>query len=142
MESPMKLPHQERSAPRHFAFIGLALFLTGCGTTPVSEAEKVPTIQNFTVGPWTNRYQGDPTLAGVVVQQFPDCGAEAPEYEGQHPAMILFVFKDGRVNQNGFEPDGKVREDFWWKLKDGDALWKDVRMPPTSTATRPAAQDH
>jgi len=112
---------------RHVACLGLIVLLAGCTAQPISEAENDPPIHNLTVGQWTNRYHGDPNLAGVVVQQFPDCAGEALRFEGHHPALVLYVFKDGRVNQIGFEPDGKVRENFWWRIKNDDPLWKQIR---------------
>ncbi len=78
------------------------------------ELEPPPEIKNFTVGHWKNVHKGDPNLLGVRVQQFPDCAYEAPEYEGQHPAMVIYVFRDKRCHQMGFTPDGKVDGDFWW----------------------------
>ena len=76
-----------------------------------------PPIKNGTVGHWENRHAGNPDLAGVLVQQFPDCAYDAPRFEGGHPAMILFVMWDGRVNQVEYEPSGEVSGDFWWKLE-------------------------
>lgn len=71
------------------------------------------------VGSWTNRHAKNPDLAGVLVQQFPDSSHEASERKGKHPAMILFVMWDGRVNQVGYRPSGEIIEDFWWDLKQG-----------------------
>ena len=90
----------------------------------LSELDAPEPITNFTVGAWVNRYAGRSDLAGVVVQQFPDCPHEAANYEGRHPAMILYVFDDGRVNQNGFTPEGAVEEDFWWKAEPHHPLWE------------------
>ena len=75
-----------------------------------------PSIEDGTVGPWKNRHSGNPELAGVSVQQFPDCAYESVRYEGKHPAMILFVMWDGRVNQVEYEPSGTVSADWWWKI--------------------------
>ncbi len=107
-------------------FALLSLFLMGCSGQAISEAPTDPPMRNRAVGQWTNRYAGDPDLAGVRVQQFPDCWGDAAQYEGRHPAMILYVFKDGRVNQNGFKPDGMIEEDFWWKIGPTHYLWEQI----------------
>ncbi len=104
----------------------LPCLLIGCGEPTLSEAPPEVPIRNWTVGRWTNRYADDPNLAGVRVQQFPDCSGDAARHEGRHPAMILYVFKNGRVNQNGFEPDGTIREDFWWSIGPDHYLWDQI----------------
>ena len=81
-----------------------------------------PPIKNRAVGEWKNLYKRDPKLLGYRVQQFPDSHYLAPDYEGRHPAMVIYVFKDLRVRQMGFEPDGTVREDFWWKESAQDSV--------------------
>lgn len=87
------------------------------------ETEGPAPVYDRSVGKWTNRYSACIDLAGVVVQQFPDCAGDAPRYEGRHPAMILYVFKDGSVNQNSFAPSGGLLEDFWWKAAPDDWIW-------------------
>jgi|GEM_PF-3022721 len=92
---------------------------------------KVRAIHDFSVGPWENPFRGDPNLAGVCVQQFGECPYDQHLHEGKHPCGIYFYFWDGRVRQRGYEPDGTLREDFWWpaamrlKLHDS-ASWKNV----------------
>ncbi len=89
--------------------------LAGCASIREhGELEPPPEIKNFTVGPWKNVHKKDPNLLGVRVQQFPDCAYEAPNYEGCHPAMIIYVFKDMRCHQMDFTPSGQLQEDFWW----------------------------
>jgi len=76
---------------------------------------------------WLNIYGDDPGLAGVVVQQLPDSPAGASRWRGRHPAMILFVFWDGRVRQRGYSPTGAVEEDFWWHITPAQKdIWKQV----------------
>ena len=76
---------------------------------------------------WRNIYEGNPELAGVLVQQLPDNAAEAPRWRGKHPAMILFVFWGGRVRQFGYSPDGIVKEDFWWQITpDQSYIWQQL----------------
>ena len=81
-------------------------------------------------GVWINVHAATPGLAGVRVQQFPDCDEDLDRYCGRHPAMILYVFKDGRVHQLGFEPDGKPcsphAEDFWWRISNDSWLWSEL----------------
>ena len=113
--------------------IGLCC-LAGCNRQAKSEASPMPVIKNWTVGKWKNKYDSDPDLAGILVQQFSDNGADSGEYEGKHPAMIIYVFKDGWANQLGFHPDGGVKEDFWWAIKKDDLIWRNM---DTSFANRP-----
>jgi len=73
-------------------------------------------------GAWTNLHAGDPELAVIRIQQYPDCLLERDRYVGKHPAMILYIFEDGRVHQTGFEPDGTMHEDFWFTTGPHDPL--------------------
>jgi len=79
---------------------------------------------------WTNKHLGSADLAGVSIQQFPDCVHESPAWDGKHPAMILFVMWDGRVNQVEYEPSGKIRSDWWWDINkekhDYSYIWNDL----------------
>jgi hypothetical protein len=110
--------------------IVVGLGLTSCATTNHSDAPMpmVPTLPQITdtrEGPWKNRHAGDPQLAGVRVQQFPDCSFEGARFQGAHPAMILYVMWDGRVHQTNHEPDGTTTSDFWWSIGSGthQYLW-------------------
>lgn len=100
-----------------YAFLALVIFVSGCHSREEDD---------FTTGTWSNRYEGDASLAGVIVQQFPDNLQTAVLYEGRHPAMILYVFEDGKVNQVGFTPDGEVREDFWWEIEPDSYIWDQI----------------
>jgi len=121
----------------HLSSTCLALLIaTGCQADPESELGPPPEIKNHAVGHWTNKYSGNPDLAGVRVQQFPDCAYEAPGYEGRHPAMVIYVFKDGRANQIGYDPDGTIREDFWYKLAPDHYLWKTIEHVPLSVSAK------
>ena len=108
------------------AVVAVALFGSGgCGRNEaVSEWDPPPPIHNRSVGKWVNRHAGEAGLAGVRVQQFPDCEGEEAPYEGRHPAMILYVFKNGRVNQTCFTPDGTMEQDFWFTIEPDDCLWE------------------
>lgn len=90
---------------------------------------------------WATRYSDDPQLAGVVVQQYPDCQYEASRYRGRHPAMILYVFQDGRVNQVGFEPDGAIHEDFWWTIGPDHYLWAKLQRASAQTTCASSPSD-
>ena len=83
------------------------------------------------IGPWQNAYAGNEELAGVVISQFPEAGRYPwliESYKGKHPAMILYYFWNGRINQRAFEPDGTETENFWWNdsLKPGEWIWRVV----------------
>ncbi|GIK15667.1 MAG: hypothetical protein BroJett003_06310 [Planctomycetota bacterium] len=86
---------------------------------------------------WAARYVGDAQLAGVTVQQYPDCEGEAARYRGKHPAMALYVFKDGRVNQVGFEPDGTIKEDFWFAIEPDHWVWEQLDQTIAGKADQP-----
>ena len=92
---------------------------------------------DYSVGHWENPFRGNPKLAGVVVQQFGECVYDQHLWEGKHPCGIYFYFWDGRVRQRSYEPDGTLREDFWWpdRLKSGDARWSDVDFSHGSDPT-------
>jgi hypothetical protein len=81
-------------------------------------------------GAWVNVHAATPGLAGVKVQQFPDCSGDEERYRGRHPCMILFVFKDGRVHQVCYEPDGRFSQpdspEFWWRLGKDDVIWSQL----------------
>jgi hypothetical protein len=83
-------------------------------------------VRDTSVGPWRSLHKGDADLAGVRVQQFPDCDGEAPAYEGRHPCMIIYVFKDGRAHQTEFLPNGTPRGDFWYTIQPDHWLWEDL----------------
>lgn len=106
--------------------LSVLLFLIGCSTQEANESlppaveVPVPSIRDTSIKAWKNIHRANLDLAGVLLQQFPDSSLEAPSFEGKHPAMILFVMWDGRVNQIGYEPSGKISENFWWDLNEGD----------------------
>ena len=60
--------------------------------------------------------------------QFTDNPSEDWRYEGMHPSLVAFFFWDGRVRQHDYEPDGRVRYDYWWpdRLKPSDGRWNAV----------------
>ncbi len=96
----------------------------------VGEIPPVPRITNHEVGNWTNIHKGNKDLVGIHIQQFPDCQYEAGRYEGKHPAMIIYVFKNNKAHQVGYEPNGVIRSGFWWNIPEGDRIWNilDIRL--------------
>lgn len=76
---------------------------------------------------WAHRYRGSPRLAGILIQQVPDSREQESAYADGHPAMILYVFRDGRVNQVEFRPDGRITTDWWWHAKPDDPVWAQLR---------------
>ena len=108
----------------------MAFLLCSCSKEQVSEAPPVPTITNHEVGEWNNIHIGNKDLVGIRVQQFPDCQFEADRYEGKHPAMIIYVFKNNKAHQLVYEPNGAVSGDSWWDIPKGHWIWDtlDIRF--------------
>lgn len=95
-------------------------------------------------GPWNNNYRGDPGLAGVIVQQFPDGddGYTFDERNGKHPCMILYGFWDDRFRQVAYTPSGKVTGDFWFKVDDSSKwIWGNVDFTQGSDPSFKRHQD-
>ena len=65
---------------------------------------------------WINIHQKNPDLVGVYVQQVPDNKADATVYRGKHPAMIIYVFKNGKAHQVSYTPSGQIESGFWWDV--------------------------
>jgi hypothetical protein len=107
-------------------FSVLLLNVFGCNRRLESEAGSAPEIKNRAIGKWTNAYEGVAGLAGVRVQQFPDCDGDSKQYEGRHPCMVIYIFTDGRANQMGFNPDGSIKENFWHTLRPDNWIWQSM----------------
>ncbi|MBA3662576.1 MAG: hypothetical protein H0W64_12725 [Gammaproteobacteria bacterium] len=101
---------------KFFLVAGILSIVCGCESNVRPEAEEDPIITNFSVGRWNNKHKDNNDLIGVRIQQFPDCAGESKPYEGKHPAMIIYVMRDGTCNQVRYSPEGKITEDFWWKM--------------------------
>ncbi len=123
-----------RMRPIWPAALLLPALFAGCAGLPEGEAPLPPMISDFRVGQWVNIHEKNENLVGVRVQQFPDCQHDAKPHEGKHPAMILFVFRDGAVHQLAYDPDGRVTGGFWWKISKNDPLWEQLDR---SVAPRP-----
>jgi hypothetical protein len=65
---------------------------------------------------WINIHQKNPDLFGVYVKQAPDNKADAAVYLGKHPAMIIYVFKNGKAHQVSYTPSGQIESGFWWDV--------------------------
>jgi hypothetical protein len=105
-----------------FSLIGSALLaFAGCSTPQ-------PVPAKGDAGPWTNIYKGNPNLAGVSVEQYPEGHGSVDAYIGQHPASIWFVFWDGDVREYLYSPDGKVinKSTLYDVFKPGSDLWQNV----------------
>jgi hypothetical protein len=72
---------------------------------------------------WINLHRRNPDLLGVDVQQFPDNQYDAKAYRGTHPAMVIFVFKNGKAHQVEYTPSGQVESGFWFDIPDGDKIY-------------------
>lgn len=103
--------------------------LIGCGTSQIGVSEEEQNLGKGTDGAWTNIYSGDPNLAGVITQQFPDGddGFSFEERDGKHPSMIIYGFWDDRFRQMSYTPSGQLREDFWFEISSSTAwIWDGV----------------
>lgn len=112
-------------------------------TTRPGEELCVLGVRNYAIGKWENKYQGNADLAGIRVQQFPDCFEQAHLYEGKHPTMILYVFKDARVNKVTYNPDGTVDEDLWFSIGPDSCLWTTIDRSyaiPSPSTTGPTGE--
>lgn len=62
------------------------------------------------------------SLVGIRIQYFPDCSDDMG-FSGKYPAMVIYVFQDGKNHQLGFFPNGKLRTDFWYDSKQTKVLY-------------------
>jgi len=108
------------------SFVLVTFLLCSCSREHECEETEAPAVTSHAVGEWNNIYKGSSDLAGIRVQQFPDCDGDAYRYEGKHPAMVIYVFRNNRARQVGYEPDGTVHEDFWWDIPKGDCIWDNL----------------
>ena len=65
---------------------------------------------------WINLHQKNPDLIGISVQQLPDNKSDEAAYKGKHPAMIVYVFKDGKAHQVSYTPSGQIENGWWWDI--------------------------
>jgi len=76
---------------------------------------------------WHNAYQGDPSLAGVEINQYFDatCRFGLDAYRSAHPAQVKYYFWDGRIRTCQYAPNGVILERSWNKEKatPGSPLW-------------------
>jgi hypothetical protein len=106
---------------------GSALF--GCASSQIGVSEEEQNLGKGTVGSWTNIYRGDPNLAGVIVQQFPDGddGFSFDDRDGKHPCMIIYGFWDDRFHQISYTPSGQIEENFWFEISESTTwIWDGV----------------
>ena len=106
----------------------------------VERAPPPRVIKDHSVGKWENKYKDDPNLFAVYVHQFPTPLSDQPAYEGRHPAMIIYVFNDGRANQIGFDPVGKLQEDFWYHVDPISWVEEHKNRPHSALLTFPESQ--
>ena len=72
---------------------------------------------------WINIHQKNPDIIGVYVQQVPDNKADAADYRGKHPAMIIYVFKHGKAHQVSYTPTGQIANGYWWNIPPNDWIY-------------------
>jgi hypothetical protein len=102
---------------RRYFQIPLLLLLTATAWPAVA-------VQPIACGKeWINIHQKNPDLVGVYVQQVPDNKADAAVYRGKHPAMIIYVFKNGKAHQVSYTPSGQIESGFWWDIPPGDWIY-------------------
>ena len=107
------------------------MVVCSCTNRFFAEVPDCPEIANFSIGKWVNIHKNNPDLVGVRVQQFPDCEFDAMRYEGKHPAMVIFVMRNGKVHQLDYDPDGRVTSGFWWDAPTNHWIWEGLdRNPP------------
>ena len=122
-----------RLPPKKLFILTACLLITSCASSyvrvtdlprpmdltrkEVAELKKLRSLEAPITGPWKNRYQGDPVLAGVEISQAPREGQALVDYSdlyaGKQPAEISYHFWDGRVRSMHFGPDGKTSGDEW-----------------------------
>lgn len=97
--------------------LSIALVLTGCASAPKGEnlTKKDYEELDNAIGPWENPYKGDPKLAGVEIQQYPEGIGPKKRYEHKHPASIWYIFWNGNVKSVQYDPDGTVMVSSLWK---------------------------
>jgi hypothetical protein len=78
--------------------------------------------------PWKNEYRNDAQLAGVIVNKYMEGIQDPSRYIGKHPASIWYVFWNGDVRANMYNPDGSIDSSQLWKgyFKPGPEFWNDV----------------
>ena len=121
--------------------IFVTLFICGCATV---KNERPHSPVPPPVARVQNLYAGNPQLAGISIAQSSDELGSYEKYLGKHPALVCYVFWDGRVQQYNYEPDGKLMEKpFWWprKLEVGNGSWKEVDFSYGSDPTFEKHQD-
>lgn len=104
----------------------ILLGLTGCAFRG-SSSDSPEVINTVIVGKWDNIYQGNESLAGVVVEQLPENPIDAECFRnGEHPCVIQYVFWSGNVHKITYSPEGVTIGDVWWKVEKDDGFWKEV----------------
>lgn len=113
------------SCVRRIIAVAILVFLSLASATCSSDSS--PSLVK-----WFNLHENDAALAGVEVCQYPEGSAydSKTRYMGKHPAMVIYYFWDGRVRQTSFEPNGALREDFFWprQLRLGPDTWRNVNF--------------
>lgn len=71
---------------------------------------------------WRYAYQGDPSLAGIVINEYfaPSGFGFLPDdynFPAAHPAMVIYYFWDGHIHTFYHAPNGVVLKQFWSKEK-------------------------
>ena len=65
---------------------------------------------------WINIHKNNPELIGIYVQQYPDSVPDRQDYEGRHPAMLIFVFRNNKKHVVTYSPSGQVQNGVWGDL--------------------------
>lgn len=132
MPLPSRLPREMPRHARGSLVILAALLLVGCSaawrTEQMIRNERIEKLSPA-IGPWENRYKGDPNLAGVIVTQYPEGEAVAKTpYQNKHPASIWYVYWNGDVMSIQYAPDGSVQVESLWtrNFTPGSWWWGEV----------------
>ncbi len=65
---------------------------------------------------WINIHKDNKNLVGIYVQQYPDNIKDRNDYEGKHPVMIIYVFKDNNAHTVTYSPIGQIQNGVWHKI--------------------------
>jgi hypothetical protein len=96
-----------------FAFVLLLTVGVGCASHTGDRPKRS----------WANLYAADPDLAGVIVLQNHTEPDEPWRSKTMHPAVVMYVFWNGRVLQYQYSRHGKLEGRVDWKLDKTDYDW-------------------
>jgi hypothetical protein len=109
-----------RRLPVHLSLGASLILLAACVSFAADNARSVLSACGTE---WVNIHKNNPDLIGVYVQQKPDSRIDAQDYEGTHPAMLIFVFAGGKKHTVTYTPLGQVQNGIWTQIKEDDWVY-------------------